>query len=167
MGQWRGCEEVVRGAKAKLQNRESRRQSFFFFFAFVFDLGFSVFKKYLFIDPKLIYYTDESVKDYLLLSKINLGASLVVHWLRICLPVQGTWVQFLVQEDPTCVRQLSPWATTTEPARHRACALQEEKPSQWEAWTLKLESSPPLPQLEKAQEQRQRPTTAKTKQTHL
>ena len=108
MGQWRGCEEVVRGAKAKLQNRESRRQSFFFFFAFVFDLGFSVFKKYLFIDPKLIYYTDESVKDYLLLSKINLGASLVVHWLRICLPVQGTWVQFLVQEDPTCVRQLSP-----------------------------------------------------------
>lgn len=65
MGQWRGYEEVVRGAKAKLQNRGSRRQSFFFFFfAFVFDLGFSVFKKYLFVDPKLIYYTDESVKDY-------------------------------------------------------------------------------------------------------
>lgn len=63
MGQWRGYEEVVREAKAKLQNRESRRQSFFFF-AFVFDLGFSVFKKYLFIDPKLIYYIDESVKDY-------------------------------------------------------------------------------------------------------
>ena len=38
MGQWRGHEEVGRGAKAKPQNRESKRQSFFF--AFVFDLGF-------------------------------------------------------------------------------------------------------------------------------
>ena len=31
------------------------------------------------------------------------GASLVAHWLRIHLPVQGiqeTWVQFLGQEDP-------------------------------------------------------------------
>ena len=27
---------------------------------------------------------------------------LVVQWLRICLPMQGTWVRFLVQEDPTC-----------------------------------------------------------------
>lgn len=27
---------------------------------------------------------------------------LVVQWLRICLPVQGTGVQPLVQEDPTC-----------------------------------------------------------------
>ena len=30
------------------------------------------------------------------------GASLVVQWLRIRLPMQGTWVQSLVQEDPTC-----------------------------------------------------------------
>ena len=29
------------------------------------------------------------------------GDSLVVQWLRICLPMQGTWVQSLVQEDPT------------------------------------------------------------------
>ena len=28
-------------------------------------------------------------------------ASLVVQWLRICLPMQGTWVQALVCEDPT------------------------------------------------------------------
>ena len=28
--------------------------------------------------------------------------SLVVQWLRICLPMQGTQVQTLVQEDPTC-----------------------------------------------------------------
>ena len=29
-------------------------------------------------------------------------ASLVVQWLRIRLPVQQTWVQALVREDPTC-----------------------------------------------------------------
>ena len=34
--------------------------------------------------------------------KIILGASLVAQWLRIRLPVQGTQVQALVQEDPTC-----------------------------------------------------------------
>ena len=29
-------------------------------------------------------------------------ASLVVQWLRICLPMQGTRVRALVWEDPTC-----------------------------------------------------------------
>ena len=29
-------------------------------------------------------------------------ASLVAQWLRIRLPMQRTWVQALVQEDPTC-----------------------------------------------------------------
>ena len=37
------------------------------------------------------------------------GTSLVAQWLRIRLPMQGTQVQALVREDPTC-------ATTTEPA---------------------------------------------------
>ena len=32
----------------------------------------------------------------------NLGTSLVVQWLRIRLPTQGTWVRALVREDPTC-----------------------------------------------------------------
>ena len=32
----------------------------------------------------------------------TLGTSLVVQWLRICLPMQGTRVRALVQEDPTC-----------------------------------------------------------------
>ena len=30
------------------------------------------------------------------------GASLVAQWLRIRLPMQGTWVQALVPEYPTC-----------------------------------------------------------------
>ena len=30
------------------------------------------------------------------------GTSLVEQWLRIRLPMQGTWVQSLAREDPTC-----------------------------------------------------------------
>ena len=43
-------------------------------------------------------------------------ASLVVQWLRIHLPMQGTQVQSLAQEDPTCHGATKPCATTTEPA---------------------------------------------------
>ena len=32
----------------------------------------------------------------------------MVQWFRICLPVQGTWVQSLVWEDPTCHRATKP-----------------------------------------------------------
>ena len=32
----------------------------------------------------------------------TLGASLVAQWLRIRLPMQGSWVRALVREDPTC-----------------------------------------------------------------
>ena len=39
------------------------------------------------------------------------GTSLVAQWIRICLPMQGTWVQSLVWEDPTCRR-------ATKPMRH-------------------------------------------------
>ena len=34
--------------------------------------------------------------------------SLVVQWLRIYLPTQGTRVQSLVQEDSTCQRAIKP-----------------------------------------------------------
>ena len=40
-----------------------------------------------------------------------MGTSLVVQWLRIHLPMQGTWVQSLVREDPTC-------HGATKPVRH-------------------------------------------------
>ena len=36
------------------------------------------------------------------LKKQEKWASLVAQWLRICLLMQGTRVQSLVQEDPTC-----------------------------------------------------------------
>ena len=32
----------------------------------------------------------------------TIPASLVAQWLRILLPMQGTQVQALVREDPTC-----------------------------------------------------------------
>ena len=52
-----------------------------------------------------------------------LGTSLLVQWLRIHLPMQGTWVRSLVQRDPTCRRATKPvhhnyWAYTLEPASH-------------------------------------------------
>ena len=31
-----------------------------------------------------------------------MGASMVVQWLSVHLPVQGTWVQSLIWEDLTC-----------------------------------------------------------------
>ena len=79
-----------------------------------------------------------------LLSKIQrtLGTSLVTQWMRICLLLQGTWVQSLVQEDPTSsgatkpthhnyrAHTLEPRAATTEAHELRACAPQQEKPLQ-------------------------------------
>ena len=58
-------------------------------------------------------------KDLEELKNKHLGASLVAQWLRIRLPVQGTQVQALVQEDPTC-------CGATKPVRHNysACALE-------------------------------------------
>ena len=88
-------------------------------------------------------------------------ASLLAQWLRICLPVQETWVQSLVQEDPVCHEAAEPvghdfWACAVEPAscacwarvplllkpaHPGACAPQQEKPPQWEACSLQLEKN--------------------------
>ena len=53
--------------------------------------------------------------------------SLVAQWLRILLPMQGTWVRSLVQEDPTCCRATKPMhhnysSCALEPASHNYCA---------------------------------------------
>ena len=105
---------------------------------------------------------------------MQIGASLVAQWLGICLPVQGTWVQALVWEDPTCrgatkphaprllslhsgarkPQLLSPRATTAEAHAPRAHALQQERPLQWEDRSL---------QLEKAHVQQRGPNAAKNK----
>ena len=44
-------------------------------------------------------------------------ASLLAQWLRICLPMQGTWFKPWSGKIPHAAEQLGPWATATEPAR--------------------------------------------------
>ena len=68
-----------------------------------------------------------------------------MQWLRICLPMQGTWVWSLAQEDLTCRGTTKSvhhnyWAWALEPENHnywahmpRAHAPQQKKPRQWEA----------------------------------
>ena len=68
----------------------------------------------------------------LYLKHINPGTSLVVQGLRIRLPMQGTWVRALVQEDSTCcgatkLMRHNSWACVLEPTSHNywsPCALQ-------------------------------------------
>ena len=55
--------------------------------------------------------------------KGSLGTFLVAQWLRTCLPMQGTQVRALVQEDPTCRGATKPvchnyWACALAPASH-------------------------------------------------
>ena len=54
----------------------------------------------------------------------HIFTSLVIQWLRVCLTIQGTWVQSLVQKDSTCCR-------ITKPVHHNrgARAPQLEKPA--------------------------------------
>ena len=56
----------------------------------------------------------------------NGRASLLVQWLRICLSMQGTWIQSLFYEDPTCYR-------VTKPVHHNswACALESMSCNCW------------------------------------
>ena len=116
------------------------------------------------------------------LSKKGYGTSLVAQWLRICLPMHGTWVRALVQEDPTCRGATKPvchnyWACALEPMSHDywAHAPQLLKPTclepvlcnkrshRNEKPTTATKSSPHSPQLEKARAQQQRSNTAKNK----
>ena len=53
------------------------------------------------------------------------GTSLVIQWLRICLPKQGTQVQSLVQEDSMCHGAPKPmpysyWAHSLTRQKHRS-----------------------------------------------
>ena len=81
--------------------------------------------------------------------------SLVVQWLGVRLPMQGMQVRFLIWEDSTCFgvtklmhHQLLSLCSRTlqlqvlRPASLRACALQQEKPLQWEVQAPQIESNP-------------------------
>ena len=107
----------------------------------------------------------------------NFVASLVVQWFQIHLPMQETWVRFLVGEDPTCRRSakpacttatepvlcVSPWATTywdhtrqlLKPA-HLEPAVHNERSHSSEKWRVA-----PSPKLKKRLQFQQGPSTAK------
>ena len=70
------------------------------------------------------------------------GASLVAQWLRICLPMQGTRVQALVWEDPTCRGATRPVSHNCWACASGACAMQRERPRQWEARTPQWRVAP-------------------------
>ena len=117
---------------------------------------------------------------HLIIKTIQQGTSPVAQWLRIHLPMQGTWVQSLVWEDPT-------WHGATKPMCHNywVCALEPVSHSYWahvpqllkpvclglcsttrEATAMRslcttTKSSPCSPQLEKACVQQWRPNTTK------
>ena len=73
---------------------------------------------------------------------LELGISLVAQWLGIHLPMQGTGVWALVQEDPTCHGATKPvrpnyWACALEPVSHsyRAHVPQLLKPIHHNYWS--------------------------------
>ena len=66
-------------------------------------------------------------------SKRHNRASLVAQWLRVRLPVRGTWVRALVWEDPTCRGATKPVCHNYWACASGACAPQGERPRQWEA----------------------------------
>ena len=65
--------------------------------------------------------------------KIIIETSLVVQWLSIFLPMQGTWAWSLVQEDSPCHGTIKPEHHNYSAWASRAHALQQEKPPQYEA----------------------------------
>ena len=57
------------------------------------------------------------------------GTSLVLQWLRVCLPMQGTWVRSLVWEDPTWQGAAKPRLQLLEPSLCPKRSHSSEKPS--------------------------------------
>ena len=112
-----------------------------------------------------------------------MGTCLVAQGLRIRLPMQGTRVQTLVREDPTCRGATKPvrhnyWACALEPVSHNywAHVPQLLKPACLEPVLCSKrshgnvkpvhrnkKSSPRSPQVEKARAQQRRPNAAKNK----
>ena len=94
-------------------------------------------------------------------------AFLVAQRLRIHLPMQGTQVQALVHEDPTCRRATKPmhhnyWVYALEPASH---SYWSPRSATREATATRIprtatKSSSRWPQLEKAHAQQWRPNAA-------
>ena len=104
----------------------------------------------------------------------------MAQWLRTCLPMQGTWVQALVREDPTCHGATKPvrhnyWSCVLEPVSHNywspraysPCSATREATAMRSPCTTTMKSSPRSLQVEKARMQQRRPKQPKTKRKDL
>ena len=69
-------------------------------------------------------------------SKLCMSTSLMVQWIRICLPMQGTQVRSLIQEDPPCRGTVKPVCNSYWAQVPTAWVLQQEKPLTWEACSV-------------------------------
>lgn len=106
----------------------------------------------------LVQKTDKKLNpEYTNINRKKIRTFLVAQCLRILLPLQGTRVWSLVKEDHTCLEQLSPWVTTTEPTLPRALLCNKRSHN-----NAKLVHCN-LPQLEKAHTQQQRSSADKNK----
>ena len=90
-------------------------------------------------------------------------ASLVAQWLRVCLPMQATQVRALVWEDPTCRGATGPVSHNYWACASGACALQQERPRQWEARTPRWRVAPARRNWRKPLHRNEDPTQPKIK----
>ncbi|XDA90700.1 hypothetical protein R6Z07F_020306 [Ovis aries] len=63
-------------------------------------------------------------------TKVQKNTSLVVQWLRICVPTQSMWFSPWFGKIPHAEERLNSQVTTTNPACLEPHALQQEKPPQ-------------------------------------
>ena len=64
------------------------------------------------------------------------------QWIRIFLPMQGTQVRSLIQEDPPCQGTSKPVCHNYWAQVPTACVLQQEKSLQWEACAVRRRVGP-------------------------
>ena len=102
------------------------------------------------LDSPLQPVLESSQPIWLTVLRKHYGISLLVQWLKICLPMQGTQVQFLDWKDSICRGATKACESQLlKPTGSRAHALQQEKPPHWVACALQLESSSCSPQFKK------------------
>ena len=89
------------------------------------------------------------------------GTSLVAQWLRICLPIQGTWVRALVWEDPACRGATGPVSHNYWACASGASALQQERPRWWEARAPRWRVAPACRNWREPSHRNEDPTQAK------
>ena len=90
---------------------------------------------------------------------------MVVQWIRILLPMQGTWVQSLVREDPTCHRAANPMKHNfCSPGTWSLCSATE---NHHEKKPVHLNKESPLFAATRESPQQPRPSAAKRKKKYF